>query len=367
MRDHAVPATTTEPSAAGDIPRDQAAGSRSRVRRRTFRRLWLRSVVGAAVVSAGLAALTFGAGAAHADTLPNGALVQLGQYPIPSTPAAGFSGGDALPTIPGTLGNPTELFMNQGGSSSQVLGVRGGSSAWATPTETEAATGSTGQIWRFQLVGSIAVLTQTSQEIATHENPSGLLQDVPVYKIISYHPDGTHTCLDAFGGSGAAGTMVNSDECDPYQFNQTNQLWIIGNTEQDNSMMNSEGQTYMFTPGDPATTPFFPRWLTSNLQANPWHGAAGVYGDPNSVIESVASVQASGLDTTKAPVLSASYNNLLGVNSAIWLQTQQWPVLQANSTWLIHDTTTTTAGSGSASNQGPGSSANCAMYSCLLG
>ena len=108
-------------------------------------------------------------------------------------------------------------------------------------------------------MGSIAVLTQTSQEIATHGNPSGLLQDVPVYKIISYHPDGTHTCLDAFGGnSGAAGTMVNSDECDPYQFNQTNQLWIIGNTEQDNSMMNSEGQTYMFTPGDPATTPSFP-------------------------------------------------------------------------------------------------------------
>ena len=77
------------------------------------------------MISAGLAALTFGAGAAHADTLPNGALVQLGQYPIPSTPAAGFSGGDALPTIPGTLGNPTELFMNQGGSSSQVLGVQG--------------------------------------------------------------------------------------------------------------------------------------------------------------------------------------------------------------------------------------------------
>ena len=87
----------------------------------------------AAAAAAGLAALTAGAAAAHADTLPNSPTVQLGSYTIPSTPAAGIPDGDALPTIPGTLGNPTELFMTQGSSgSTTVLRVKGGSSDWGT-------------------------------------------------------------------------------------------------------------------------------------------------------------------------------------------------------------------------------------------
>ena len=81
----------------GDIPSDQAARSGSRVRRRAFRRLWQRSALGAVVAATGLAALTAGAGAAHADTLPNGSLVQLGQYSIPSTPPAPVTVPDGTP------------------------------------------------------------------------------------------------------------------------------------------------------------------------------------------------------------------------------------------------------------------------------
>ena len=112
-----------------------------------------------------------------------------------------------LPSTPGALGNPTKLFLDQGTSPNQVLGVKGGSSHG-----TEPESGSSGQTWRFQLVGWIAMLTQTSQILPTFPqgNPSGLLQKMPVYKIINYHADGTHTCLDGTGGNPTAGTMIDS-------------------------------------------------------------------------------------------------------------------------------------------------------------
>jgi hypothetical protein len=341
-------------AAAVDIPRGQPATAQSPARGRTSRRLWRRSVLGAVVAAAGLAAVTFGAGAAHADTLPNGSLVQLGQYSIPATPAAGAVEGDAVPVYPGTLGNPTELFMNQGGTSSQVLSVKGGSSAWGTPVETETATGSAGQIWRFQLVGWVAMLTHTSQVIPTVGNPSGLLQEMPVYKIINYHSDGTHTCLDGVGNDPAVGSAVDSYGCDPNQVNQLNELWVVANTAMDATMINAVGQPYNL---------YFNEWLTSDLQASPYHGINGVYGDSNTVIENLATIQASGGDTTQAPVLSAGYGSLTGVNSPVGLMAQQWPVSQANSAWLIHDTTP-------GKNQPPtGSDPNppqCSMFACLF-
>jgi hypothetical protein len=267
--------------AAVDIPRGQPATAQSPARKRPFRRLWRRSVLGAAVAAASLAAVTFGAGAAHADTLPNGSLVQRGQYSIPATPAAGFLGGDAVPIYPGTLGNPTELFMNQGGTSSQVLSVKGGSSAWGTPVETETATGSAGQIWRFQLVGWVAMLTQTSQYLPTFGDPSGLLQKMPVYKIINYHSDGTHTCLDGVGNDPAVGSAVDSYGCDPNQVNQLNQLWVAANTADEATMMNWQGQPYTETINGTTVDLSFNDWLTSDLQASPDHGLSGIYGDSN--------------------------------------------------------------------------------------
>jgi hypothetical protein len=352
-------------AAAVDIPRGQPATAQSPARGRTFRRLWRRSVLGAVVAAASLAAVTFGAGAAHADTLPNGSLVQLGQYSIPATPAAGATDGDAVPVYPGTLGNPTELFMNQAGTSSQVLSVKGGSSAWGTPVETETAAGGAGQIWRLQLVGWVAMLTNTSNviPIVSPLNPSGLLQKMPVYKIINYHSDGTHTCLDGVGNDPAVGSAVDSYGCDPNQVNQINELWVVANTTMQATMMDWQGQTYtVMVHGQPGA-PQFNEWLTGDLQDSPYKNILTVYGDSNTVIENLATIQASGGDTTQAPVLSAGYGSLTGVNSPVGLMAQQWPVSQANSAWLIHDTTP-------GKNQPPtGSDPNppqCSMFACLF-
>lgn len=293
-------------AAAGDTPGSQQSSSASGARRRSFRRLWRRSAAGATVAAASLAVLTVGVSAAHADTLPNGPTVQLGQYSIPSTPAAGIPGGDALPRNLGTLGNPTQISM-QGGAS-RVLDVQGGSSAWGAPVETEPAPASltAAETWRFQLVGYIA---------ATTPAPESPLR-MPVYKIINYHSDGTHTCLDGFGGNPTAGTMIDSYGCDANQVNQTNQLWIIGNTQQTEPKW-SGGQGYW-------------AWLSTKLQPDPsvWPT------NSNSVIENVATLQANGWDTDKTPVLSAS------ATLQVQLQNQNAPqVSTPNSTWLVHDTT----------------------------
>jgi hypothetical protein len=221
------------------------------------------------MAAASLAVLTVGISAAHADTLPNGPTIQLGQYSIPSTPAAGIPGGDALPTGLGTLGNPTHIHIQ--GTSRTVLAVHGGSSAWGAPVVTEPAPASltAEESWRFQLVGYIAATTPGS------EFAGGQLR-MPVYKIINYHSDGTHTCLDAFGGNPTAETMIDSYGCDANQVNQTNQLWIIGNTQQTEPKW-SGGQGYW-------------AWLSTKLQPDPsvWPT------NSNSVIENVATLQANG-------------------------------------------------------------------------
>jgi hypothetical protein len=344
-------------TAAGDAPGSQPATSESPVRPRRSRRLWQRSVLGAAAAAVSLTALTFGAGAAHADTLPTTPTIKLGQYSIPATAPAGIPGGDALPAMLGTLGNPTELFMTQSSSaSSTVLGIQGDSSAWGTPVDTETAAASPGQIWRFQLIGWIGVHTYLTD--ITENLPPGIMQGMPVYRIMNYHPDGTITCLDGSGGGGASGTMIDSYGCDPNQVNQTNQLWIIGNTDQLSPMIQSNGDEYVAYGAWTARN-----WLSSNLQKDP--DSINGYA-PNSVIENVASLQASGWQANQAPVLSASYTNQRGINSLVWLQSQgNGLTTQNNSTWLIHDTTSTSAGSGSGS--GSGSSANCTGVACLFG
>jgi hypothetical protein len=318
----------------------------------------------AAVVGT-ITAMTLGSGTASADTLLNDYTVQLGQYSIPATPAAGFVGGDALPKIPGTLGNPTELFMTDGGSTSQVLAVPGGTSAWGTQVRTEQATGSSGQIWRFQLIGWIGLKTRTSTQIATFGNPAGLLQKTPVYKIINYHADGSHTCLDGSGGNPTAWTAIDSYGCDPNETNQTNQLWVVENTIQDNSMIYPNGAEYSFTPGNPNTTPFFPAWASEPLQQNPWHGLGGVYGSQPTVIQNVATLVANGFDTTTSPMLSAA-TTLHGHNSAAVVAPQEWPVSTANSTWVVNDTTPRPVPPPTGPADTGGGKQSCSMFQCLL-
>ena len=143
-------------------------------------------------------------------------------------------------------------------------------------------------------------------------------QKLPVYKIIDYHPDGTHTCLDA-GSNPASGSMIDSYGCDPQQFNQTNQLWIIADSGPDQTYPYeySNGNPYL----DGNQVDAQPGWLSAYLQDNPWT----VPNSNESVIENVAALQASGWDTDQAPVLSASYTNITGVNSLVGLRAQQFP------------------------------------------
>jgi hypothetical protein len=312
-----------------------------------------------------MTALTLGAGTASADALLNDYTVQLGQYSIPAAPAAGIVGGDALPTIPGTLGNPTELFMTDGGQTSQVLAVPGGSSAWNTQVRTEQATGSSGQIWRFQLIGWMGLKTRTSTAISTVGNPAGLLQKTPVYKIINYHADGSHTCLDGSGGNPTAWTAIVSYGCDPNEPNQTNQLWVANNTIQDNSMMYPNGTDYTFTPGDPTTTVSFPAWASEPLQQSPFHGLGGVYGSQPTVIQDVATLVANGGDTTASPMLSAA-TTLHGHNSGVVVAPQEWPVSTVNSTWVVHDTTPRPTPPPTGPVDTGGGNQSCSMFECLL-
>ncbi len=186
----------------------------------------------AGVAGLNLAATMLGATAAYADTLSNSSTIQLGNYPVPESPAAGVPGGNAIPQNMGTLGNPTELFVNGQGTTNQVLSVQGGSASSGTPVATEPNTNDPNQVWRFQLVGHIDVTTPDAAanyySIATPGQPpvNNVLEQAPVYKVINYN-NGAHTCLDAYGGGGAPYTTVDSYGCDANQINQTNQLWVM--------------------------------------------------------------------------------------------------------------------------------------------
>ncbi len=168
---------------------------------------WHRPGVAAATVFAAAMAVTgaVGTGAAHADTLPNGNGVNLGTYPIPTSAPAYQPGGDLLPTGLGTLGNATEMFIPN--EPNQDLSVQGGSTAWGTPVVMATSTGAASQTWYFQLVGTVEVGEVEYGTVSDTSYTS--VQNVPVYRIINFNGSAP-TCLDGYGGGGAAWTNVDS-------------------------------------------------------------------------------------------------------------------------------------------------------------
>lgn len=337
----------------------------------------------AGVAGLNLAATMLGATAAYADTLSNSSTIQLGNYPVPESPAAGVPGGNAIPQNMGTLGNPTELFVNGQGTTNQVLSVQGGSASSGTPVATEPNTNDPNQVWRFQLVGHIDVTTPDAAanyySIATPGQPpvNNVLEQAPVYKVINYN-NGAHTCLDAYGGGGAPYTTVDSYGCDANQINQTNQLWVMatpGGLE--GTLVGPEGtlspQTvenmYLMTGQVPSTFPFAQMYSTA-LQAS--HVGTGVSAGEDTVLENVASLAANGWNTGTAPVLSATVTNMLGTDSQVMLNGQTtWPVDTANSTWAVYDTTlggnveqAVPGGSDGTTPGGPPPA--CFIYQCLV-
>ncbi len=185
----------------------------------------------AAVAGLALAGAVLGGPAANADTIPNGATVDLLSTPVPATPPAYAAStstatdGGALPDQNGQMGNPVQLTMTSG----QVLAVQGGSTAWGTPVATENSTGDASETWRFQRVGWVDV-TAGNTFVNSDWQP---LFGEPVYKIVNYNPDGSYTCLDANGNDIAEGGAITSYGCDPNELNQTNQLWIVAGNEGD--------------------------------------------------------------------------------------------------------------------------------------
>ena len=322
-----------------------------------FSRSRLRSIaVAFSMVLAGVG--LFSVGSAHADTIANSPTVDLGNYGISASPPRYVPGGDNIPRSQGALGNATELFVGAGyENTNQVISVQNGSTAWGTPVVTsvaDGAKGSSSQQWYFQLIGWIDMHTPLQIVGQVNDLPNeyaGDLDTVPVYRILNYNGSSI-TCLDAYGGTGAVDSAVDSYGCDPNQANQTNQLWVI-------SYPHPAGEV-----GDEIYNP-------SDQQSDVVRGYLGQYPEYSSalqtsstgagVIENVASLAANGWDTTQAPVLTASYTDLAGFNSPLKLESQAWPTLSENSTWGVVDPN---AGSGSGS--GGGQSPTCTGFACLV-
>ncbi len=308
MNDHAAPGTANEPATRpGEGYFDSPA--RMKGRRAKPRRFFSKSRLTAVAATAALG-VAVGGTAAYAATVPNGPTVQLGTYSIPGSAPQYTSGGDLLPLYNGTLGNPAAVVITgSGGSvtaSSQVATVPNGSTGQA-PGGTPAA-----QTWYFQRIGYVGATTPAM----TSAGGTDMLA-VPVYKIINYNTDGTHTCLEAYGvGDPNAGQAAESDVCDVNQVNQTNQLWIVGSPAQANATMNATTGTF-----DGSS----PQIYSSYLQGS----ATGASGLSDSVIENVAGLEADGWNTSQAPALHAD------PNSPLTLKLQDYPVTSQNATWNI--------------------------------
>jgi hypothetical protein len=295
---------------------------------------WHRPGVAAATVFAAAAMAVTGAvgtGAAHADTLPNGNGVNLGTYAIPTSAPAYQPGGDLLPTGLGTLGNATEMFIPN--EPNQDLSVQGGSTAWGTPVVMATSTGAASQTWYFQLVGTVEVGEVEYGTVSDTSYTS--VQNVPVYRIINFNGSAP-TCLDGYGGGGAAWTNVDSYGCDPNQVNQTNQLWI------------AEAPTYQ-GQNDAGGSDYT---MLTTMQTSPISSGT--------VIESLASLVANEWQTSNTPVLSAAVDNIDGYDSTLAeLPVTQWPVAQGNSTFILVDPNAQTA-------SGAGGTAACEGMACLV-
>ncbi len=308
-------------------------------RRRTTRR-------GAATVLAvaglALAGAVLGAPAANADTIPNGATVELSSTPVPASPPAYVSStdaatdGGALPEANGQMGNPVQLTLGNG----QVLGVQGGSTAWGTPVATENSTGDANETWRFQRVGWVDVTT--GNRLITGE-PT--LYGEPVYKIVNYNPDGSDTCLDADGNDIAEGGAITSYGCDPNEFNQTNQLWIVAGNQ------NDPENTHELAYSDGTWTIFY-----GSADGNELSFVDGTKGQDSLI--NLASVVSNGMDMYNALIASSVGNNIQGVDSTsmLWSPTD-WPASTANSLYGLRLVVPPAAAQ----------TRTCSMFACLVG
>lgn len=273
----------------------------------------------------GLGLTTLGATAASADQVLNGPTVNLNLcLSTPSSAPAYVNDGALLPTGACTLGNPTNIFMtgsssNNSGPNTYALTANG---IWGVQTSTALFTGSSDQVWYFQRVGWVAVNTPLTvagiNELA-----------VPVYHIINYNPVG-YTCLEAVGGSNGmeptAYSVVQTGPCNPNEWNQTNQLWVVGSPAQTNDLYYNGGLS--------SDQDF--QWYSYDLQPNVLpNGSSNVTGLNESVIESLYSLTENNWTTYNSEVLSASQNNLPGINSGLDLQEQAFPADEDNSTFDV--------------------------------
>ena len=290
-----------------------------------------------AVAGLALAGAVLGAPAANAANLFNGPTVGLYGTPVPASPPAYAASSDdetaggALPDQNGQMGNPVQLTMTSG----QVLAVQGGSAAWGTPVATENSTGDANEIWRFQRVGWVGVTTGDDQD-----DPGNLMAE-PVFKIVNYNPDGTHTCLNAASNDIAEGGAITSYGCDPNGVNQTNQLWIVAGNIGDGIDHD---------------------WISPS---GVWQGVSST-GDGNDLsyydgsvdqysLINLASVVSNGMDMYKALIASAVGDNIQGVDSTsmLWSPTD-WPASTSNSLYGITLVVP------------PAQTASCYLFACLV-
>ncbi len=296
----------------------------------------------AAVAGLALAGAVLGGPAANADTIPNGATVDLLSTPVPATPPAYAAStstatdGGALPDQNGQMGNPVQLTMTSG----QVLAVQGGSTAWGTPVATENSTGDASETWRFQRVGWVDV-TAGNTFVNSDWQP---LFGEPVYKIVNYNPDGSYTCLDANGNDIAEGGAITSYGCDPNELNQTNQLWIVAGNEGD------PASTHDLADSDGAWTGGSDTADGNDLSFE--EGTVGQYSLIN-----LASVVSNGMDMYNALIASSVGNDIQGVDSTsmLWSPTD-WPASTSNSLYGLRLVVPAAAAQ----------SRSCSMFACIM-
>jgi hypothetical protein len=316
MSENAVPVTSIQISTSS---RSGCDATQSKGPRKIGRAL-SKSALAALMAAAALSVTAVGGATAYADTLTNGPTITIGNYPIPGTAPAYVPGVNVLPASPGAPSNGAVIFMagsaaDGTNNDTYAIGVPGGSPNWGTQVSTAKYTGATAsQTWYFQQVGYVGLNTELAGYTSTLWDTS-FLQEAAVYRIVNYD-NGTYTCLDGFGNNPIAGSIVDSYGCNPNQVNQTNQLWVVGNPSQESSTMSTSGGP---GPDGYSVAQDFSSYL----------------GYDDSVIENVASLVANGWNTTTAPVLSATYSDLAGINSGLQLQAQTYPAEPMNSTWDI--------------------------------
>ena len=305
-------------------------------RRRRLGRLFSKTGLAATAAAAGLAVTMVGATAAHATApLTSGPTIQLDQYSIPGSAPTYVTNGDLLPQFNGTLGNAVDIFMTgqsnvYTANDTYALGIPGASTTWGTQVSTGNYTGATSQEWFFQRVGYVGVNTPVTAENAWIFG-NNLELAVPVYRILNYNPADAavgFTCLESRNEFGAARSIVESDNCNPNPPAQTagNQLWIVGSPNQANDLINAT--TGAFVGQEIGQT--YSNYLQSISGVNWTEGPLD-----GSVIENVASLWNNGWNTATAPVLSADYTNMDGINSGLQLDNQASPAYYGNSTWNL--------------------------------